>query len=684
MKYSHIVAARIWADRALEFSWLAAVVLVPLITLPDSSFVATVGPAKTATLRIVASVAVIAWFFHGILWLTARSLFPILEPASGAGVNRSFSGRAKTYLSQPHHWLILSVATFAVSTLLSTLLSIDPSVSTWGKLAGSEGYGLYSTAALLVLFFTVASKLRRKTQLWRLVNVMAVVGILSALIGIGQSLDIWPEQNNVYQNRMSGHSGNPIAYGGLMLLFYPITLSAVLRLGLRNPSWSRLWLPLLVVSFLLMYSVALTLSRGPYIGMFVAIVAMLVLVGWSTGLHMSIRLVGVTMLSAVIVGILIMSPQAFSIAQPVITGQEVEDRISSQKTVTRRLQVWDASRELILDRPSVPAVESSGNLFVRHLLGYGQDQFKYVFGLTADGSTFHTTVSEAHNDFIHRLVETGWLGLLTFVAILVSAAATLFMFIFRSRRTGDFTAALLASGIAAAFAGRYAELQVGIARNSDLVVFWVLLALVVLLPRLFASRSDMIDSEESSPPMRAMRPLLPRPVPAFGYVFAATVTFLLASVVGVTAWQKNINYVRADHEVQLTRNIAAHDSEKALEHLQTATRLAPDVAAYWTELGDFYAALAGIASNSAQRMAFLESGYKADLNALQINPLERSSNFHVAESAWDLASEGDSAKATVAVDRYRYLTEIAPEYVLVQSRFKEISEAARNLSGLDD
>ena len=82
MNYSHIVAARIWADRALEFSWLAAVVLVPMITLPDSAFVATVGPAKTATLRIIASVAVIAWLLHGVLWLTARSLFPVIEPAS--------------------------------------------------------------------------------------------------------------------------------------------------------------------------------------------------------------------------------------------------------------------------------------------------------------------------------------------------------------------------------------------------------------------------------------------------------------------------------------------------------------------------------------------------------------------------------------------------------------------------
>lgn len=699
MTYSHIVVARAWADRALEFSWLAAIVLVPLITVPDSAFVATIGPPKTAALRIIASVAVVAWLMHGMLWLTARTLFPVLQPEPGAGENQSLVDRTKPYLAQPHSWVMLSVVALAAVTLLSTVLSIDRSVSTWGKLAGSEGYGLYSTAALLVLFFTVATKLRSQAQLWRLVNVLAVVGIVLALIGVAQSINLWPEQNNIYRNRIGGHSGNPIAYGGLVLLLYPVTVAAVMRLTLRDQSRWRQWLPVFAVSFLMMYAVALTLSRGPYVGMAVAIVAMLVLVAWSTGLRVGLRFTGVTLLSAAIVGVLITSPQAFSVSQPVTTtdevgtaglegarapGSEIGDRLATQGTITRRFQIWDASQELVLDRPPVPAAESNGNLFVRHLFGYGPDQFRYVFGLTADGNTFYSTVSEAHNDFVHRLVETGWLGLLTFVTALVGAAVTLFIFVFRSRRSGDIGAALLASGIIAAFIGRFAELQVGIARNSDLVIFWVLLAVVVVIPRVLASNSDRAEPSKTSAPIRSMRPLLPKPAPAFGYVFAMTTAVVLIGTVSMIAWQKNVNYVRADHQIQLARNTFAEDPRQALEHLHTATRLAPDVASYWTELGDFYAAFADVSTSSAQRMAFLEAGYDADVTALEINPLERSSNFHVAESAWNLAVEGDSAKAAVAVTRYRYLTEIAPEYRLVQSRFEEISEATRSLPGLDN
>ncbi len=679
MNYSHIVAARIWADRALEFSWLAAVVLVPLITLPDSAFVATVGPAKTATLRIIASVAVIAWLLHGVLWLTARSLFPVIEPASDTAANRSFSERARPYLSQPHAWLILSVATLALVTLFSTLLSIDPSVSTWGKLAGSEGYGLYSTAALLVLFFTVAFKLRTNTQLWRLVNVMAIVGVLSALIGIGQSLNIWPEQNNVYHNRVPGHSGNPIAYGGLMLLFYPITVAAVLRFGLRDPSWSRLWLPLLVVSFMLMYSVALTLSRGPFIGMAIGMLVLVVMVAWAAGARFGLRFAGITVLSALLVGLLIAGLDQLSVSEPVTPDEEfaagpsVDERLTTSGTVERRLQIWSASRELVIDRPAVPGTSGADTAISRHLFGYGPDQFRYVFGLTAESDTFYSTVSEAHNDLIHRLVETGWLGLLAFGSILLSVLLILVRFVVRSRRSGDAIMALLAAALMAGFAGRFIELQFGVARNSDLVIFWIMAGAVAAMPIVLRAPAERSPGK---PELRSLTPLFPKPGIAVGYGFGVVLAIFAVSLISAGAWQKNVNHVRADNSGQLALNSWSEDPRRAAGHLQDATELAPDVAAYWIALGDLYSALAENSLNQQEKLTLLQAGHEADLRALEVNPLERDANFHVAESAWEMAIQGDAPdKAIIAVERYEFLSEIAPDYLLVRERLARISDA---------
>ena len=511
---------------------------------------------------------------------------------------------------------------------------------------------------------------------------MAIVGVLSALIGIGQSLDIWPEQNNVYHNRVPGHSGNPIAYGGLMLLFYPITVAAVLRFGLRNPSWSRLWLPLLVVSFLLMYSVALTLSRGPYIGMATGMVVLIVLVTWATGTRFGRRLAGVTLLSASLVGFLIAGLDNFTVSEPLTAdeqfavGPSVQDRVADGGTFERRLQIWSASGDLAINRPSVPGTSGADTGISRHLFGYGPDQFRYVIGLTGEADTFSSTVSEAHNDLIHRLIETGWLGLLAFFSVLLSSAATLVLIIVRSRRSGDTVVSLLAVALLAGFSGRFIELQAGIARNSDIVVFWVLVGAVAAAPIILRGNGEKAIKKPGKPELRSHIPVFPKPGPALGYGIGIAMAAIAVSLISIGIWQKNVNYVRADKSGQLALDSWSEDPQRAIAHLKTATELAPDVADYWIALGDLYSALAEHSVSQAEKFALLQAGHESDLQALEVNPLERDANFHVAESAWELATAGEEpGKAFVAVERYEFLSEIAPEYVTVQLRLDQLVEA---------
>ena len=402
LNLAHIQIARTWLDRALEFSWLAAIVIVPLIVLPDSSFVTTIGLPKTASLRILASIAAVAWIGHGMLWLSVHALFsasapmPVKAPTTDqqSGIAGRFSDRFTARFDSPGTWLLMSVAALAGVTALSTVLSIDPAVSTWGKKAGTEGYGLYSTAALFVLFFSVAFKLKDRRQLWRLLNITAGVGIVTALIGIAQSVDFWPVQDIIYANRVSGHSGNPIAYGSLLVVIFPIAVAAVARIGINRPTVARLWLPLLGVNFVFMYAVALTLSRGPYLGMAVALMSLLILAAWGVGLRFAIRLSAVTVISALAVAVLMTLPEGVNITQPTVASSDdapqanpatptVGERLATTGTIATRLEIWRAARRLVQERPAVPESQGTDNTAVRHLLGYGPDQLHFVVGLTS-------------------------------------------------------------------------------------------------------------------------------------------------------------------------------------------------------------------------------------------------------------------------------------------------------------
>jgi hypothetical protein len=196
--------------------------------------------------------------------------------------------------------------------------------------------------------------------------------------------------------------------------------------------------------------------------------------------------------------------------------------------------------------------------------------------------------------------------------------------------------------------------QVGVSRNSDLVILWTLLGVAVAAPRVFMPLAATTQPLRPARKERRVEAVPVHPGLAAGYVFGLTVTALLAVAVMFIAWQKNVNYVLADHQARMARDFRLTDPQRAIAHYESATRLAPDLAKYQVERGDYYAALADGTLDSQRRMTFLEANYDADLMALSINELERDSNFQLAESAWRLASSGDIGKAQVTIERYMF------------------------------
>lgn len=142
---------------------------------------------------------------------------------------------------------------------------------------------------------------------------------------------------------------------------------------------------------------------------------------------------------------------------------------------------------------------------MRPLIVYGPDLYRYTYFLESfprGGSLLVYEAQHAHNFYMHKLAEQGLLGLgasLGIFAVVILGGSYLLL-----RRGRDYPNAytLLLIGLVAITAGRALEQTVGLARASDLTIFWVLLATFVVLLKVAQSEasSEAVGGSKPRPP----------------------------------------------------------------------------------------------------------------------------------------------------------------------------------------
>ena len=185
------VAARdiSWFDRALEGCWLAVAAFLPVFVVPESLAVGFVQMPKVFLLRsatlLAITLIVIEW---AALRRDGRSL------TDEVGIARLWLGDIWTHLRQS------PIVASAIAVLLVTVVSADLSpmrvVSIEGARPGWDTYGLYNVASYVVMFGLVATRLRTRAQLERLIWAVTSASMLIGLYGIGRTLN-----RNATQNR---------------------------------------------------------------------------------------------------------------------------------------------------------------------------------------------------------------------------------------------------------------------------------------------------------------------------------------------------------------------------------------------------------------------------------------------------------------------------------------------------
>ena len=274
--------------------WLLAVVLLPLAfvssgELVSASAIAYLEVPKIALLRTLVGLMAILWLIE---WGIQGWFSPItLNKRQGLlAVVGGWPSTLRTWLGgQAVRWIFLAAGFFQATTLISTALSTSFAVSMWGEVPGEDGYAAYTVIAYVLLFAVVATHLRTRPQLWRLLGAIVLMGALVAFYSVLQHYDFDPFDLRFPPNlsRATSTVGNPILAGAIMLMTIPITLTLA-AVTLRGPMgsigfWQKTGFWVLVLSLQLL-GIIFTQSRGPWLGTFIALAGVLglvlVFVGW--------------------------------------------------------------------------------------------------------------------------------------------------------------------------------------------------------------------------------------------------------------------------------------------------------------------------------------------------------------------------------------------------------------------
>jgi len=565
--------------------------------------------------------------------------------------------------NKPALAILTSIAAVTAVSIISASLSILPHQSWWGRVpAGFEAgeftalmYVIMSVSAFVSIYEINSSRIVWKT--------LALTGVLAAFVGLFQFFGWSPlDISSTHNSKLTGTNGNPIFFGAMLVMLTPVTLGVLIseyeRASKDNQRW---WIAALAISsYILSLSLFATGSRGPILGLFVAGITALVLLAVTRRVRVNIVPLGLVF-GSIVLGILTVQidpiPQARAITSEIVSGETKPlpssplSDVSRTSTLDLRMRYWKLSGEMAIDRDPVPYTNDAAQA-VRLLFGYGTDMFRFAGTHFADNTTFTRRLTAAHNDPINRLVEQGVLGLAAWISLWTSIVIGSVTLVRRS--TPSNARFWFSVTITAALLGRFVEQLFGSPTTGGVLLFWILTGTLAAL----LMKANSQNSKASAPAKSSLVQI---------YSTYAGVT-IIALISVVLAWDKGANYLIANQMASFQYRSTVVSADEAIKRLEQAAALAPDVPRYWNDLSEIEHGRAATTQNQLTRDEALSRAYEYDFKAFEVNPLEVSSVYSLAFSAWEAGNAGRPELRQEAVRLYEYLTEIMPSDTLAQER----------------
>jgi O-antigen ligase len=341
-------------------------------------------------------------------------------------------GMVKTAFKKP---LVIAVSVFTLACLLAALFGFDAYAAFWSNYERGEGafqfLHYYAFFMLLVFLF-------QNEEDWKnifkfslvaaggmiLYGVMANLGyssFISPYAGGGAPTGWW---HQLIDGRFEGTLGNP-AYVAPYLIF-SMFFAAYLWISSKiagTLTAAKSWMYGIIIAIFVFFFYT-TQTRGAFLGLAAGLfigAIYLAFSGTKTVKKWSIFALGVLVVLGL--GIYAVRNEPFT---QTIPGARVLQISLSDATAQTRFWVWGEAWKGFLDRP---------------VFGWGQENFTAVFdkyfnpNFFVPGQNTETWFDRAHSVFFDYLVETGIIGLLSYLAVFV-----VFVWEFFRRRKIDLAA----------------------------------------------------------------------------------------------------------------------------------------------------------------------------------------------------------------------------------------------------
>ncbi len=640
-------------DLVIEGTWLAGVVLTPLIFSPRNSLSFYNDP-KYAVLHLAALVIIAVWAWE---WAMSRpsSLWPSLSGALG------WVGR------RPERWAVISVGGLGLSAVISTALSPVPAVSLWGRDSTDLGYELYSFLSLLVVFIAIAVRMRTEHQARRLMFALAGAGTMAAIYGIAQRFGwdgLGPGEN---ADRVIGTLGNSIHFGSFLLMTAMITTTVTIN-EQRNGKYGWLIVGGLALGAQLA-ALWFTGSRGPWIGYTVSVVAFVMIGFVWLDRRLLVRGMGLIASGVLVAMVIGLAPVPESDGR---TTRDLSDLgfifdDSTAGSIGGRGPIWQSALELTRSRISAPG-ESGALTAARSLTGYGPEMFFYAYPHGVEIEPTGTIAQNTHNYPLQLLLELGLFGFATFISaalLIVYAAAKLLRIANRAGKHGMWFSVTIV-GLLAMLVGRGTEQMVGVARVGDLLPFWALMALTISIVTI--ARRQLTENSEGSGKSRRGPRIDASPPPQSVFVAVALAITLLA--VGVL-YYKDFQSLKASAVARDAVELRKEGRpDEALVKYQRAVELDPGVQDYHLQVNDLFREAANeaqIAGIGDQAISGWEKALEAARRYEERNWKAFDTQTRMGQAESRLVALGRTDLVNVARDRYVRIADARPSYPSIQT-----------------
>jgi O-antigen ligase len=302
---------------------------------------------------------------------------------------------------------------FIVSLTISSLLGGNFSFSFWSNFERMDG--LLNWYYLLIYVFVLLGTLRQPEEWKNFFRISLVAAWLISLYGLAQKFGLSEKFSFIMpssgESRIASTFGNAAYVGSYMFLHFTVALYLLLINFLKPKFFSvgNIFYALSLILFA--YLLITTQTRGAFLGLLVflfLLLAFYLVFKRKQRTSFYYLFLSLLVLSLLSLGLLFTQKNNSWVRSNPLLGKLTNISLTDT-TVESRLAIWQNSLQGVKDKP---------------ILGWGEENFQYVFNKYFPVKIYHDVGSEVwfdrpHNILVQHLVQGGILGLGLYLGVFV-------------------------------------------------------------------------------------------------------------------------------------------------------------------------------------------------------------------------------------------------------------------------